>query len=271
MKDIAIVFMVAGMSSRFGGKIKQFARVGPQGEMLIEYSMKQALSAGFTKIVFIVGNMTEKPFKEKFGKMYMGRQVLYGKQKFDVETRDKPWGTCDALCSVRGIVDCPFVVCNGDDLYGERTFRTLVEHLKKSKEGATIGYVLKDVLPEKGSTNRGMYKIDSKGYVQDINETLGIVKSELSSKGLHENDLCSMNLFALHPKDIEMLYEKLQDFIAKHKGDRKAECFLPTEIPALIKEGKLKMKIYRAVDKWHGITNPEDEEIVRKELIEESR
>ena len=119
MKDIALVYMVAGMSSRFGGKIKQFAKVGPEGETLIEYSLNQAIPAGFTKIVFIVGNKTEKPFKEMFGDSYKGIPIKYASQNFDSASRDKPWGTTDALCSAKELLDCPFIICNGDDLYGK--------------------------------------------------------------------------------------------------------------------------------------------------------
>mgnify|MGYP001614605345 FL=1 len=128
--DIALVYMVAGLSSRFGGKIKQFAKVGPKGETIIEYSLNQALPEGFTKIIFIVGNKTEKPFRDMFGESYKGIPIFYSQQKFNEEEREKPWGTADALCSAKDVINCPFVVCNGDDIYGAETFRILVNHLK---------------------------------------------------------------------------------------------------------------------------------------------
>lgn len=118
-KEIALVYMVAGISSRFMGKIKHFAIVGSRGETLIEYSLKQALPSGFSKIIFIVGNKTEKPFREKFGNSYNGIPVYYALQFYDESLRDKPWGTTDALCSIKSLIDCPFVICNGDDLYGK--------------------------------------------------------------------------------------------------------------------------------------------------------
>jgi dTDP-glucose pyrophosphorylase len=124
MKEVAIVYLVAGISSRFGGKIKQFAVVGSNGETLIEYSMNQAIKAGFNKIIFIVGNSTEKPFKEKFKDSYKGIEIKYAHQLYDPKERDKPWGTCDAICSAKNLINGAFVVCNGDDIYGEKPFRT---------------------------------------------------------------------------------------------------------------------------------------------------
>ena len=167
MKGIALVYMVAGMSSRFEGKIKQFAEVGPKGEKLLEYSIKQAIPAKFSKIILIVGEKTEAPMREFFGNKYIGAPVLYAKQKFNPEERDKPWGTADALCSAKKIIDCPFIVCNGDDLYGRSSFKILADHLRSSNEAATLGYSIMEVIPEQGSTNRGIFKIE-KGYVKDI-------------------------------------------------------------------------------------------------------
>jgi len=172
-KDIAVVYMVAGVSSRFGGKIKQFAKVGVNGETLIESSLNQAIKAGFTKIIFVVGNKTEGPFKKMFGGNYRGIPVFYASQKFDEGKRDRPWGTGDALVSAKSLVNCPFVVCNGDDLYGERTFKILANHAMDNYEegtAATIGYRLINVLSAKGNVNRAIFKTNA-GYVTDIEET----------------------------------------------------------------------------------------------------
>lgn len=265
MKDMAIVYMVAGISSRFGGKIKQFARV-TEKETLIEYSLNQALKAGFNKIIFIVGNKTEQPFKEEFSLSYKGIPVFYAYQKYDEKERDKPWGTGDALCSAASLLDSGFVVCNGDDIYGENAFKLLAEHLQKSEEEAAIGYKLEGVLPEKGFTNRGIFKIEN-NYVKNLVEVFNIDKANLNSSGTKPDDLCSMNIFALHPETINLLSIELDKFKNQHKGDRKIEFLLPTEISKLIKNNKIKMNIYPATDKWLGITNPEDEDTVRNMLV----
>ncbi|MFH1290284.1 MAG: sugar phosphate nucleotidyltransferase [Nanoarchaeota archaeon] len=260
----AVVYMVAGMSSRFGGRIKQFAEVGENGETLMEISMQQALRAGASKIIFVVGQKTEKLFKEKFGEEYEGVPVVYAMQLFDEAERDKPWGTADALCAARDVIDCGFVVCNGDDLYGESSFKDLFDCLDTGDEG-TVGFQLGKVIPDEGGVNRAIFT-EEKGYVKNLIETFDIERSKLGERGLTEESLCSMNIFGLHPEVLEMLDKKLAEFKGANRGDRKAECFLPQEISDLIVEGKIKMRLIPARAKWIGITNPGDEVAVREFL-----
>lgn len=264
--DIALVYMVAGLSSRFGGKIKQFAKVGPRGEVLIECSLNQALPAGFTKIIFIVGSKTEKPFREMFGNSYKGVPVFYSLQEFNEDEREKPWGTTDALCSAKNLIDCPFVVCNGDDIYGAETFRILVNHLKNKTICATIGYKLESVLSNEGQVNRGIFKLNSDNTVESIKETFGITKENLSEKGILSENLCSMNLFALHPEVVKKLDFILKRFKEEHKGNKEIECLLPEEIGNLIKQNELTIYLYPTNTKWFGLTNPQDEEKIREQL-----
>ncbi|MDO8467893.1 MAG: sugar phosphate nucleotidyltransferase [Nanoarchaeota archaeon] len=267
MGDIALVYMVAGLSSRFGGKIKQFAEVGLQGETLIEVSLSQALPAGFTKIIFIVGEKTEIPFKEKFGDRYNGIPVYYAVQNYDSKIRKKPWGTNDSLCSAKGLIDCPFVVCNGDDLYGKEPFKILVQHLKRKLTDATIGYKLGEVLPEEGEVNRGIFKIKQKtNIIECLKEEFKISKANLVLRNLSRDDLCSMNIFALYPKTLELLNKILIEFKEKHKNNPEIECLLPEEINRLITAGKITMEIYPTNEKWMGITNPGDEIMVKESL-----
>jgi len=267
-KDLAIVFMVAGISSRFGGKIKQFAKVGPKNETLIEYSLNQALPAGFTKIIFIIGEKTQAPFKKAFKDHYRGIPIYYPVQTYDPETRDKPWGTVDALCAISKSIDCPFVVCNGDDIYGKETFKILAEHLKTNTTAATLGYKLGKSIPDQGEANRGIFKTDEQGDVKEIKEVFDISKQNLKEKNLSPDDLCSMNIFALHPKTVYLLKEILDKFKQENAGDRKAECLLPNELGKLIDGKKLVMKLYPTDEQWFGVTRPEDEEIVRQALME---
>ena len=267
MKNVAIVYMVAGMSSRFGGKIKQFASVGPNSETLIEISLQQAIHAGFTKIIFVVGEKTEEPFKKMFGNIYQGIPIHYAFQSYDKEKRDKPWGTLDALGAARHLIDCPFVICNGDDIYGKNTFKMLADHLRTHKTSATVGYKLGDVLSDKGSVNRGVFYINTDNTVKSLVETFGITKDNLESKGLSNNTLCSMLIFAFHLETLSLLCDLLDKFKKEHEEDRTIESLVPNETSRLIEQGKLIMEVYRATDKWLGVTNPGDEEIVRKALM----
>ena len=268
-EQIALVYMVAGLSSRFGGKIKGLVRVGKNGERLVEYSLDQAILHGFDKIIFVTSDKTIESYRKAFGDEYKEIPVFYALQKFDGRTRDKPWGTADALCSAKEYLNCSFVVCNGDDIYGKESFRLLANHLRKSDEPATIGYNLGSNIPNEGSVNRGIFKVN-KGYASEIKETLGINRNNLQDSGLSLNNLCSMNIFALNLKTFTLLYERVKKFKEEHKNDRKAECFLPTEISYLINEEKIKMKIYSSDYKCLGITNPGDEEVLREKLKREN-
>lgn len=265
-KEIAIVYMLAGLSSRFEGNPKWLIKIGPNGESLIEYSLNQALPTGFTKIIFIVSEKTKPLFKEAFGNSYRGIPIIYALQSFNNAERDKPWGTVDALCSAKDFIDCPFVICNGDDIYGREAFERLTNHLKENNLSATLGYKLGTVLPEKGQVNRGIFETNPVGTVKSIIETFGISTSNLEEKGLKKETPCSMNIFALFPKDLEFINEELTKFKEKNKRDRKIECLLPEKIGKLIKEGKITMQLYPTDAKWLGVTNPEDEEKVRKEI-----
>ncbi|MFA5125750.1 MAG: sugar phosphate nucleotidyltransferase [archaeon] len=271
-KKISIVYMVAGLSSRFGGKIKQFAQIGPNNETLIEVSMQQAIKACFNEIVFIVGEKTEEPFRQKFGNNYLKIPINYAKQEFNPNERDKPWGTVDALVSAKKIIKNNFVVCNGDDLYGEKALKAAHDFLENSSanECVSIGYELGKVIPEKGKTNRGIFKINEKGFVEEIAEIFDIEKTKLNENGLNEKNLCSMNLFGLTPQVLDLLSKKLDSFKEEHKGDRKIECLLPVELGNLIKEKKISMKLLPTNDQWFGVTNPDDEEKVRIALAKTS-
>ena len=264
--NLTIIYTVAGMSSRFGGKIKSFAKVGPNNETLIEYSMKQAIKSGFNKIIFIVGKHTKKSFKKKFESNYKGIPIEYVLQEFDKEKRDKPWGTCDAVCSAIEKINESFVVCMGDDIYGEKTFKILANHLNTNDDNATATKNLIEMLPEEGSVNRGIFKVDENNYVVNGTEEIGISKKNFIEKGFDKNSPVSIGIFALHSKTLQLLKEKLDEFKKQNPDDRKIECYLNIELIKLIQKGKIKMKIYHTPEKWFGITNPGDEINVRKQL-----
>ncbi|MFT4312000.1 MAG: nucleotidyltransferase family protein [Candidatus Woesearchaeota archaeon] len=262
-----IVYMVAGLSSRFGGKIKQFAKVGPQNQTLIEYSIEQAMQAGFQDIVFIVGEKTKIPFQEMFGDSYKGCQVRYAMQTFDPQTRDKPWGTVDALVCAKKLLTNPFVICNGDDIYGEKALKCAHDAITLG-EDVIVGYYLGDVMPSVGSVNRGIIR-EKNGLVVDIQENYNISIENLSEKNLTEKSVASMNLFGFQPKTMELFAQQLASF-KKENPSRTAECLLPVELGKLIQENKISVKLEKTHDQWFGVTNPEDEQIVR-ELIAKNR
>lgn len=260
--DIALVYMVAGMSSRFGGIPKQLAKVGPNDETLIEISLNQAIGAGFTKIVFIVGEKTEEPFKELFKDSYKGIPVFYAKQTFDVNTRDKPFGTVDAVLSAKNILDEPFVVANGDDLYGRDAFLQLVSLAKKGSFNATVGYLLKDSLPENGTVNRGIFS-EQDGFVTTIVEELHISKDNVVDRNLTMHSLCNMNIFLLQKNVLTLLEKQFSLFKEEHKDSRTAECLLPVELSNLIVSNAVTLVLLKSSEKCLGITNPEDAAILR--------
>ena len=267
--SIPLVCLCAGLSSRFGGKIKQFAQVGPNGETLIEVSMNQAIQAGFNKIIFIVGNMTEQPFKQKFSNTYKGIPISYALQTYDPKKRDRPWGTIDAVVAAKDAIKGNFVVCTGDDIFGEAAFKEAHKFAARGAgEAAAIAYKLKNVMPKTGLINRGVITRVQGGYVEEITEITGIDVTNIGGKGLAPDSLCSMVFFCFPKNVLELLEERLNRFKEAHVNDRKIECYLPFELTALIREKKLAMKVLPTKGKWIGITNPGDEEEVRKALAD---
>jgi len=269
-KNIGIVYLAAGVSRRFNYKPKFLQEVGKNGETLMECSLNQSLKAGFNRIHIIVSNKTEPILKDKFGESYHNIPILYSKQSYDPTQRDKPWGQVDALCSLNEEINYPLIVCNADDLYGENSFRILYNHLVSNldsgnQDAASVMYVLGDVLPEKGTVNRGIFKEDGQ-YANGIIETSSISRENLASNRLSLGHKASMGIFALHPETIKDLKELLTEFKKHNSGDKHAECVLGTELSKLIEQKKLKIKLYPSRSKWIGVTNPGDVEIVRQHL-----
>ncbi len=268
---LALVYMVAGLSSRFGGKIKQLAKVCPKNETFIERSIQQALKGTnkkLSKIIFIVGEKTEKPFKELFKNEFQSIPIDYVKQTYDQNRRERPWGTADAVITIRDVVEEPCIICNGDDLYGESSFKKLLDHFEKHKdsnEDAAIALPLIEMLPEKGDVTRGILNVKN-NYLISATEIFNISKTNFKEKNLSENSLCNINLFGLYPESIKKLYERVKEFKRKNEGDKKIECFIHVELAELAKNNSIKIKVYISEEKWLGITNPEDEITVKKSL-----
>nr|QBK88416.1 MAG: MobA-like NTP transferase domain protein [Mimivirus LCMiAC01] len=275
MVKICLVILAAGISSRYGGFPKQLVKIGPKNETLIEYSVDQALHSPFSQIHFIISEKT-KFIQTIFGKNYHEIPVTYSMQTFDKNTqsstnsrqslvRKKPWGTTDAITTIKGHVTTPFIVCNGDDIYGELTFKDCFNCMEKLGGNITMGFWLGDTMPRMGKVNRGVMHIDPHGFMEDLTEKIGIEKRNLSSIVL-ENTITSVNFFGFQPDVIDMLVQKNNKFKTKHKDNQTIEHLMPTTVNELVQENKIKVRILMSRDKWYGITNPGDEIVVRNQL-----
>lgn len=265
-----LVVMVAGMSSRFGGKPKQMAKIGPNNETLIEYSINQAIKNPFDKIIFITNSKTEHLFVDIFGLEYQNIPVVYIQQTYDINKRIRPWGTADAISSLYPYFleennnEINFILINGDDIYGENTFQEGYIKLNDFNNKTSIigGLLVKDTMPESGNVNRGIITTD-KDLVISIEECIGINK--IDNQELMEQ-LANVNFIGLQLEDLKNLYNLNSKFKEDNKFDSKIESNLTTHLDTLINNNLLKLKYFYIKDKIVGITNPGDDVILRKNL-----
>ena len=297
MGKATLVIMAAGIGSRFGGGIKQLEPVGPNGEIIMNYSIYDALEAGFDKVVFVIRKDLEKDFREIIGNRIEKQvEIAYAFQELeDIPTeyqgkfsgRKKPWGTGQAILCCREQVHEPFLVINADDYYGKEAYReafSCLQEMKGISRGnklpvCMVGFVLKNTLSENGGVTRGICKVDDAHMLTDIVETQNIIKTEggaaiLEEGGLKEIDVdseVSMNMWGLTPDFFDILEKGFKDFLKETKpDDLKAEYLLPTIIGNLLRDGKVEVKVLQSKDKWFGVTYKEDKEAVVnsiKELI----
>lgn len=290
--NTALVIMAAGIGSRFGGGIKQLEPVGPNGEIIMDYSIHDAIEAGFNKVVFIIRHDIKDAFYDAIGnrieKVCSDRnvEVAYAYQEKDdlpagivaPSDRTKPWGTGQAVLSIRGIVNEPFVVINADDYYGKEAFVSIHEFLiseHKSNELCMAGFVLKNTLSDNGGVTRGICKMNSDSYLTDVVETKNIIKTstgaKVDDKDVDIESLVSMNMWGLTKEFIDLLEKGFLEFFEKHTEDiLTAEYLLPIYIDELLHEGTVTVKVLPTPDKWFGVTYKEDKELVVnsfKELI----
>lgn len=280
----SLVILAAGIGSRFGGGIKQIAPVGPNGEIIIDYSIHDALEAGFDKVVFIIRHDIEKDFKEIIGnKTEKLCEVKYVYQETDdlpiltnaTEGREKPWGTTHALWCARYAVNEPFLIINSDDYYGKEAYKKAHDFLMsmpeegfKRIEAGMISFILKNTLSANGGVTRGICKSNEKGYLCDVEETYNIMKDEegaytLSEDGrkkrIDENSLVSMNMWCFTPSVFELCERELVLFLGMLNEDsKKKEHVLPTLVKTLIKKDEINVKVLSSSDKWVGVTYKED-------------
>lgn len=289
MKETALVIMAAGIGSRYGKGIKQLAKVGPKGEIIMDYSIHDALKAGFDKVIFIIRKDIEEEFRsvigdriEKHAKVYYAFQDLHDlPEGYSVpEGRTKPWGTAQAVLCAKEYIDCPFVVINADDFYGADGFKKvhdyLVNEMDENAEKLDMcmaGFVLGNTLSDNGTVTRGVCRTDeATGELISVTETYEIAEKDGKVTGLDKdgnevkldmNDRVSMNMWGLPASSLGVLEERFPVFLDSiTEGDIKAEYLLPKEIDALIKAGKGSVKLLETSDKWYGVTYAEDRQYV---------
>lgn len=291
MKKTTLVIMAAGMGSRFGKGIKQLAPVGPSGEIIMDYSIHDALEAGFNKIVFIIRKDLEKEFREIIGnRIEKLTEVSYVFQELeDLPTgfekpaeRTKPWGTGQAVLCCKGVVKEPFAVINADDYYGKDPFVKLHDYLveehetqKNTADICMAGFVLKNTLSDNGGVTRGICHLDADGKLNGIQETFHIVKTpegagSETDTGIIPVDmesLVSMNMWGFQPEFLDTLEEGFVSFLNEvPEGDLKKEYLLPTKVDQLLKEGKATVTVLPTDSQWFGVTYQEDRAAVVEEI-----
>ena len=288
MKNTSLVIMAAGIGSRFGGGIKQLEPVGPNGEIIMDYSIHDAMEAGFNKVIFIIRRDLEKDFKEIIGhRIEKLLPVEYAYQELEdlpagyevTPGRTKPWGTGQAVLSVKGMVDGPFLVINADDYYGREGFRRIhdymAEHMDSQSELYDIcmgGFVLSNTLSDNGTVTRGVCQVDEEGYLTNVTETYNI---QMKEDGLHATDESgapvtispsqpvSMNMWGLPASFVQELEKGFPVFLDNLKeGDIKSEYLLPKIIDNLVQNKKARVTVLDTPDKWFGVTYREDKQAV---------
>ena len=273
-----LVVLAAGMASRYGS-MKQVQGFGPSGETIMEYSIYDAVHAGFGKVVFIIREEFLDMFKKTFGSKLEGKiKVDFAFQELSKftggrqipEERKKPWGTAHAVLCAKGIVNEPFAVINADDFYGRDSFVKAYDFLTKQVADdnyAIIGYELKKTLSDNGSVSRGVCKVDINGNLIDINERTkifrnaeGIITYE-DEDGLHEVNegaSVSMNFFAFEPHFIDQCEKYFSDFLDKEINNPKSEFFIPLVVDRVVKNGEGTVKVIPTSAQWFGVTYKED-------------
>lgn len=287
MAKAALVIMAAGIGSRFGGGIKQLEPVGPNGEIIMDYSIYDAMEAGFDKVVFVIRKDLEKDFKEVIGnRIEKIIEVKYAYQEKDdipqpfktnYAERKKPWGTGQAILCCKNVVNEPFLVINADDYYGKEAYVEAYQHLTGEQKQSDkvqismVGFVLGNTLSENGGVTRGICKVDENRMLTDVVETSNIIKTETGAAVQTENgDIpvdvnspVSMNMWGLKPEFFDILKEGFEKFLEESASNfMKAEYLLPTIVGNLLHDEKAEVTVLQSNDKWFGVTYKEDKEAV---------
>ena len=284
-----LLIMAAGIGSRFGGGIKQLEPVDEQGHIIMDYSIHDAIEAGFNKVVFIIRKDIENEFKDVIGNrieaVCKAHSVTVEYVFQDIndipgelpEGRTRPWGTGQAVLAAKDVLTTPFVVINADDYYGKEGFREIHDYLVKGGQSCMAGFVLKNTLSDNGGVTRGICKMDEYNNLTEIVETSNIVKNaegaEADGVKLDTESLVSMNMWGLAPEFLKTLESGFQYFFEKVVPENliKAEFLIPTFIGELLAEGRISVKVLRTNDTWYGMTYKEDVAAVKdsfREMLE---
>jgi NDP-sugar pyrophosphorylase family protein len=276
------------MGSRYGG-LKQMEGFGPNGETIIDYSIYDAIEAGFDKVVFVIRPDMEESFKEIFLDKYEDIEVEYCFQTVDMlpdwyelnPERIKPWGTGHALLVAKDKINEPFLVINGNDFYGRESFKIAADFLRNECAEDTYAipaYRLENVLSDAGTVKRGVCTTKD-GYLVRIDETFEVERDKEGSisgvtwdgkpmENLSNDTPISMNMFCLHPSAFGKFEKDFEKFLKKNEDELKGEYLLPVELSELIARGEIKMRVLETPAQWFGVTYKEDADIVREKLIE---
>ncbi|PRR79153.1 Nucleotidyl transferase [Clostridium liquoris] len=285
-----LVIMAAGMGSRYGG-LKQIDPVGPSGEIIMDYSIYDAMKAGFGKVVFIIKKEIEDAFRETIGNRiskivdtaYVYQEVYKVPSNFEVpQDRIKPWGTAHAVLCCKDVVNTPFAVINADDFYGSTSFEEIGKFLSEVKDDrefynyAMVGFQLENTLTEHGTVARGVCNVDNENYLVNITERTKIKKFEDAAKYTEDGEswidipkgsTVSMNTWGFTPSIFEELEEGFSKFLEGNKENiLKSEYFLPSVVDNLIAEGKAKVKVMTSKEQWYGVTYREDKPNINKAI-----
>lgn len=286
-----LVIMAAGMGSRYGG-LKQIEPVGPNGEIIMDYSIYDALKANFGKVVFIIKKEIEEAFKQTIGDRissiidtaYVYQEVAaYIPSNYSIpEGRVKPWGTAHAVLCCKDVVDTPFAVINADDFYGSTSFEEIGKYLSGVKDNgdiynyAMIGFQLENTLTEHGTVARGVCNVDSKNYLVDITERTKIKKFGNEAKYTEDGEnwisilkesTVSMNTWGFTPSIFKELEAGFTKFLEENEANiLKAEYFIPSVVDSLIKGEKAKVKVLKSKEQWYGVTYKEDKPMVHEAI-----
>ena len=284
-----LLIMAAGIGSRFGTGIKQLEPVDDAGHIIMDYSIHDAIEAGFNHVVFIIRKDIEQEFKEVIGERIKAIcsahdvTVDYAFQDINdipgtlPEGRTKPWGTGQAVLAAKKLLDTPFIVINADDYYGKEGFKAVHEYLVNGGESCMAGFVLKNTLSDHGGVTRGVCKMDDQNNLTEVVETKNIVKTatgaETDGVAVDVNSLVSMNMWGLTPEFLDVLEDGFKEFFEKEVPENplKSEYLISIYIGELLKKGEMSVKVLKTNDTWYGMTYHEDVAAVResfKEMLE---